>query len=77
MITITVSHTTPDGNTFTYCITGITRRCWVIRAEHSGETRQYQGKAALRSFCRRLAEHLDAKYPAVEAGEVVTLAMAA
>lgn len=77
MITITVSHTTPGGNTFSYEITGHTRRCWSIRAMHTGEVRQYRHKETLRSFCKRLPEHLDAKYPAVEAGSLAIPMMAA
>jgi hypothetical protein len=77
MHSFTVSHTTPSGNTFTYAITGITRWCWVITAEHTGETRQYNSKGELRGFCRRLADHLDAKFPAAEAAGEFALAMVA
>ena len=75
MRNLTLSHTTPDGKRFTYSVTGITRKCWVIEADHTGAIRQYRSRQALRRFILHLWDHLDAKYPAViTAGTALALA---
>lgn len=65
MTTITVAYETPDGNQFTYELTGITRKCWSIKALHTGKIERFNSKRGLRTFCRELAAHLDRKYAAV------------
>lgn len=76
MTSFTVAHTTPSGNTLTYTVRGLTRRNWEVTAGHTGVTRKYNGKQAVRGFLNRLADHLDAKYPAIEAGESVAVLVA-
>jgi hypothetical protein len=59
-----LSHTCPNGKTFTYTITAVTAGCWIIEADHTHTVRQYASWVALTNFWNALKTHLDAKYPA-------------
>lgn len=53
-----VSH----GKPFTYSVTKLTEKCWLIEADYNTGVAQVAGVVAYRKFFDRLQQHLDEKY---------------
>lgn len=58
-----LTHTTPNGRTFTLTVTRLTMHCYLLEADYNSGVAQFATAEALQNFWRRLKLHLNTINP--------------